>query len=511
MFLHAVFRGFHGRLLTGAGLLALSIQWAHADDLMGIYKAAEANDPKFRSAQQGVEATRQQAKQQRAGYLPSLNLELQRIETDQTVVSSDNKVFQQGNANYGTDDLSLTLSQPIFRWDRIEAWKQSRLQEDQGQARALLAGQDLQVRVAEAYFGALAARDAVILSKAELASATRQFEEADARYRRGLARRTDQLDAQARMSQVEAELMAKQNAWEDALEALRELTGATPDSLMPVARELPLAPPDPATVETWLKAAADGNLDIQVQKIAVDIADREVERQRAGHYPTLDLRFKHNDHTTDGSLFGGGSQTESDEVTLALNLPLYSGGSVWAKRKEAANKHEQAKEELERTRREVERQTRAAYQGLLSAIRRARALEQAVKAQELAVETKRRGFQAGLYTTMTVLDAEQDLYSDRYDYALARYDYLNNWIKLRRATGQLKQDDLAALNSQLVPLEQEARVDTPLSTPAEQQQAGDQAVAPVAGATAAPGTAAPAPAPATPAVPAGKPAKVPAR
>lgn len=486
MLVNAVLKGFLRPVLAGAGLFALAMPLAYAEDLMAIYQAAQANDPKFRSAQQQVQVIGQQARQQRAGYLPQIGLEVQAIDTEQTVVSSDNTVFQQGTASYGTDDLSLTLSQAIFRWDRIEAWKQSRVQEDQAEARALQAVQDLQVRVSEAYFGALAARDAVILSKAELASSTRQFEDADARYRRGLARRTDQLDAQARMAQVEAELMAKQNAWEDALEAVRELTGSTPESLMPVAREMPLAPPDPLAADDWIKASAEGNIEIQIQQMAVDIADREVERQRAGHYPTLDLRFKHNEHTTDGSLFGGGSETESDEVTLALNLPLYSGGSVWAKRKEAASKYEQSKDELERTRREVVRQTRAAYQGILSSIRRAKALEDAVKAQELAVETKRRGFQAGLYTTMTVLDAEQDLYADRYQYALARYDYLNNWIKLRRATGQLKAGDLAAVNGQLVSIEQEARVDTPLSTPAEQAQTLEAAPVPAKTPEAAP-------------------------
>lgn len=488
MFFDAAFKGKCWGVLAGSGVLLLSISTAHGEDLLGIYQSALSSDPKYRNAQQQYQVTGQQARQLRAGYLPQVSLELQLIETDQTVVSSDNQIFQQGSASYGTDDLSLSLSQAVFRWDRIEGWKQSRLQEDQAEARIVQAGQDLQLRVAEAYFGALAARDAVILSRAELASATRQYEDADARYRRGLARRTDQLDAQARMSQVEAELMAKQNAWEDALEALRELTGSTPDNLKPVSRDLQLAAPDPLAVDSWIKAATDGNIEIQIQKMAVDIADREVERQRAGHYPSLDLRFRHNERVTDGSLFGGGSETESDEVTLALNVPLYSGGSVWAKRKEAAARHEQSKEELERTRREVERQTRAAYQGILSAIRRAKALEQAVKAQELAVETKRRGFQAGLYTSTTVLDAEEDLYTDRYEFALARYDYLSNWIKLRRATGQLKQDDLAALNGQLVSLEPDATVSTPLPTPGEQAQAVEPSVTPTSASPAAPVT-----------------------
>lgn len=464
----ALKRGYWGGVVK-SGVLLLSISAAHAEDLLGIYQSALANDPKYRSAQQQYTVTGQQARQARAGYLPQINLEYQLIDTDQTVVSSDNQIFQQGTASYGTDDLSLSLSQAVFRWDRIEAWKQSRLQEDQAEARIVQAAQDLQLRVAEAYFGALAAREAVILSRAELASATRQYQDADARYRRGLARRTDQLDAQARMAQVEAELMSKQNAWEDSLEALRELTGATPESLKPVSRDLQLASPDPLAVESWISAATEGNVEIQIQKMAVDIAEREVERQRAGHYPTLDLRFRHNERVTDGSLFGGGSETESDEMTLALNLPLYSGGSVWAKRKEAAARNEQSKEELERTRREVERQTRAAYQGILSAIRRAKALEQAVKAQQLAVETKRRGFQAGLYNSMTVLDAEEDLFADLYELAVARYEYLGNWVKLRRATGQLKQEDLASLNGQLASAESEVPLAMPSTAPAGDQ------------------------------------------
>lgn len=436
-------------MLFGAVLLAATAPSASADDLQSVYLAAKANDPQFRIAQREYEAAQQQAKQLRAGALPSANLELQKIDTDQTVISSDNTVFQQGSASYGTDDLTLRLTQPIFRWDRVVGWKQSRIQEKQAEAKLALAGQELQVRVAEAYFNALSAREAVILSRAQLASATRQFEDADARYKRGLARRTDQLDAQARMAQVEAQMLSNQNAWEDALQALRELTGTAPASISPVLRDLVLAPPDPVSAEQWVRSAIEGNVELQAQQLALDVATREVERLRAGHYPTLDLSLTHTEHTTDGSLFGGGSQTENDDLTLALNVPLYAGGAVAAKRREGVARREQAREEYERLHRAVERQTRAAYQGILSSIRRSEALSQSVKAQELAVETKKKGFATGLYTSMTVLDAEEDLFADRQEYAQARYDYLVNWIKLRRAAGQLKESDITALNRQL--------------------------------------------------------------
>lgn len=425
---------------------------AGATDLLAAYDAAKKNDPRYRIALSERESLLQQAKQLRSGALPQVALEYQQTETDQTVISSDNTVFQQGSATYGTENLVLRASQPIFRWDRFVGWKQSRVQEKQAEAKLLLAAQDLQFRVAEAYFNALAARDAVILSRAQLAAAKRQFEDADARYRRGLARRTDQLDAQARMAQVEAELLANQNGWEDALEALRELMGDSPGEISPVIRDLQLAPPDPLSIDEWVKSARDGNIDLQVQRMVVDVADYEVKRSKAAHYPTLDLQLSHTQNTTDGSLFGGGSETESNDITLAFALPLYSGGGVAAKRKETVSRREQARDELVRVDRAIERQTRAAYQGIISSIRRVDALAQSVKAQELAVETKRRGFGSGLYTSMAVLDAEEDLFSDRRQYAQSRYDYLINWVKLRRAAGQLTESDIIALNRQLGPV-----------------------------------------------------------
>ena len=442
-----------GRLLIGSALL-IGVSGATiavaATDLLAAYEAAKTNDPKYRVARGEYDAALQQAKQLRSGALPQVNLEYQQTDTEQTVVSSDNTVFQQGSASYGTENLVLRASQPLFRWDRFLGWKQSRLQEKQAEARLLIAAQDLQVRVAETYFNALAARDAVILSRAQLASAKRQYEDADARYRRGLARRTDQLDAQARQAQVEAELLTNQNAWEDALEALRELMGTSPGEIVPVSRELQLAPPSPLDIDQWVTTARDGNVDLQAQRLAVHVAEREAQRSKAGHYPTLDLQLSHTENATDGSLFGGGSETESDDVTLAFNLPIYAGGSVAAKRKESAARREQSKDELMRLDRAVERQARAAFQGILSAIRRAEALSQSVKAQELAVETKQKGFGSGLYTSMTVLDAEEDLYADRRQYAQSRYDYLISWVKLRRAAGQLAETDMVALNRQLV-------------------------------------------------------------
>ena len=67
----------------------------------------------------------------------------------------------------------------------------------------------------------------------------------------------------------------------------------------------------------------------------MDVAFQEVERQQSGHYPTLDLVARSNRKETGGTLFGGGSDVETNDVMLRFNLPLYQGGYVSSRHVEA--------------------------------------------------------------------------------------------------------------------------------------------------------------------------------
>jgi outer membrane protein len=178
----------------------------------------------------------------------------------------------------------------------------------------------------------------------------------------------------------------------------------------------------------------------------VQVALTEVKRQRAGHYPTVDLVGRFNNRDTDGSLFGGGSEVETTEVLLMAKMPLYQGGYVTSRTREAHELFQATKKELVREERAVERQVRRAYQGVLGSIRRVEALGKAVEAQELTLAAKHKGFKSGLLTSIAVLDAERDLYYIRIDFATARYDYLLNSLRLKQGAGILQEQDLATMN-----------------------------------------------------------------
>lgn len=433
------------------GGLALSligvVSPVQAEGLIEIYQRALQNDPQFQAARFEHQAAVEARPQALAGLLPTLGFSYEYSDTSQDIISSDNTVFASGSTSYGTTSYTLSLTQPVFRYASIVRLGQSKAEVQRADVLLDVALQELMLRVSEAYLRALATQDQLAFARAEQAADESHFELAKGRTEMGLAPITDLHDAKARLATVQASTIEAENQLDDALQALREMTGEEVVGLLTLPRDMKLTGPEPAEIEPWVDAALQQNLTLEAQRLAVKVAEKEVVRQRAGHYPTLDLIGSFNNEETDGTLFGGGSEVETQELMLQLNVPLYAGGMVNSLTRQALSLERKAAQDLVREVRAVMRQARSAYLGVQSAISRVQALEQGVVSQNLALEAKREGFRSGLYTGLAVLDAERDLYQAKQDYALARYDYLLNSLRLKQAAGTLKYDDLAQVGA----------------------------------------------------------------
>nr|WP_232055190.1 TolC family protein [Vibrio taketomensis] len=140
---------------------------------------------------------------------------------------------------------------------------------------------------------------------------------------------------------------------------------------------------------------------------------------------------------------------DTTTVMLQLNVPLYAGGAVSSKVRETENLFSKSKDELEQAWRNTARETRSAYTSVNSAISKVKALRKSVEAYELAVEVKQQSFASGVTSSVTVLDAVRDLFIARTEYSAARYDYLYNNLRLKRAVGTLTEFDLQQINNAL--------------------------------------------------------------
>ena len=133
-------------------------------------------------------------------------------------------------------------------------------------------------------------------------------------------------------------------------------------------------------------------------------------------------------------------------MRFELNLPLYQGGLLRSRIREATLLHQRALQEQQGLAGEVERLTRAAYWGVIGAIGQVEALRQSVLSLELAMAARQDGFEAGLLPSQEVVDGVRDLYVVRRDYARARYGYILNSLRLKQIVGTLDESDLIAIN-----------------------------------------------------------------
>jgi len=418
---------------------------AFAENLRDIYQLAKNNDPQFKAAQAGYRADAESRSQARSALLPQINATVYKTDhRNESIVPAP-----ASTTDYESNGYTLTLNQSIYHHEYY-------LQLDQADAKVAAATsqlheaeQDLILRVAQNYFDVQNAIDSRVFARAEKKAISEQLQQARQRFNVGLTAITDVHEAQARYDQSVAQDILAENQLAISLEALRALTGQAHEHLQPLAKSSPLVVPQPQDVNSWVEMALSQNLPLKVSQKNLQIARDEVSRQRAGHYPTLDLIAQQiSTEVDDGPLFG---TTEDDDtsISLQLNVPIFSGGNTSSKTREAAHRYQQAKENHEKTRRETERLARNAYLSVVANISQVKALKQALASSSIALEATQAGFEVGTRTAVDVLDSQRELFLAKRNYAKARYDYILETLRLKQAAGLLTEQDVFQINNWL--------------------------------------------------------------
>ncbi|MGH8584989.1 MAG: TolC family protein [Gammaproteobacteria bacterium] len=273
------------------------------------------------------------------------------------------------------------------------------------------------------------------------------MEETRQRFDVGLIAITDVEEAQAGYDLSVAQEIEARNLLEDAHEALHEVIGEDPGAIAKLREQIPLLSPEPADIEAWADQALVQNLRVATASAAVDTARDEIDRQAAGHFPTLDLVGRHGFDTTGGRFAGlGNVETDGTAIGLELAVPIFSGGAVVSQTREAAERHQQAIEQMEQARRETYRRTRVAFLRRHGGDQPHQGLEAGGAVQRgLGVLYPGR-VEVGTRTAVDVVVTERALFGARRDYARARYNYLLDTLRLKFAAGTLTSGDLAAVN-----------------------------------------------------------------
>lgn len=419
-----------------------------AQDLIAVYALALENDPTLKAAYANRQAVGESKDQSIAQMLPAVTGSLSTSKnwlSNEKGFGASSIVSGSGAQQFYNNQFSLNLVQPVFHFDHWVQLSQSDNQIAQAEAQYQAEVQNLMFRTAKAYFDVLSALDNVTFRKAEKKSIGRQLEQAQQRFKVGLIAITDVYEAQAGFDQSTSDVIAAENEVDNAKEKLREIIGAgNAANLAFLGDKLPLIEPQPTDIEEWSKNAILNNLNVIAAINDTEVIKKTIELQRSGHYPTLDIVGSYG-LTDNNSTFGLRGNRQS--IGLQLNVPLFEGGAVNSRTRQAQYQFTQAQDQLIATKRSVNRQVKDAYRGVISSISRVKALHAAVVSGESSLEATEAGFDVGTRTMVDVLAATRNLFDAKTKYSRTRYDYILNGLALKQAASSLSKKDLEVINN----------------------------------------------------------------
>ena len=430
------------RLLSALIVMSFS-GFASAENLLDIYRQAQEKDPQLLESKAQRDAAFEKINEAQAANLPQINLGAD---------LNYQKTNQDDKQTAGTAGASLGLSQAIYRRSN---WINSDISEKQATQTDVAYNyekQSLIVRTSDAYFSVLAAKDTLEYVNANLDALKRQLDETQQRYNVGMTAITDVHEAKAAYDLASADVITAENNLTNSYEGLRQLTGTEHKQLdlLDTKRFTPVALNEGS--DNWMKLAEENNLQLHQQRIAKDIAKQQIDLAQTGNDPTLDLGANlgstYTDYKNSGTGYDDGT-LNSGNIGFKFNLPLYTGGAVDSRVKQAQFNYVSASEALEKSHRSIQADLYRNYNDVNAAIGTVRAYQQSVISAESALTATRAGYEVGTRTIVDLLDATRNLYSAKQQLSAARYNYILKRLQLKQIAGNLQEQDLVEVNSGL--------------------------------------------------------------
>ena len=426
---------------------------ALAVDLVGVHDLAVKNDPQLQAAAYRKEATGENQRQAWSNLLPTLSAGAAMNKGNSETSIAGTLV---DDSDVDNESYRLDLRQSLYAQSNYENLDIARGQVSQAEATYNIVYQGFLVRVAGGYFGVLTAQDGVIFAEAEERALQRQFEQAEQRFEVGLTAVTDVHEARASYDNARARAIVSKNSLADAKEALYELTGQYFNDYDPLQEVLPLVKPLPENPVEWVDIAMQYNPSVISAHMGVEIADSTLRLQRSGHYPSLDLVASYSNFTNNEFIIRDDFQrpiattdleNKGKSIGLQLSVPIYQGGVVSSRTRQARYTLNAVNEDLDRQQRAVVRNTNNAYRAVIAGIEQVGAFGQAMISAESALEATQAGFEVGTRTIVDVLIAQQRYFQAQRDNSLARHTYIVDHLRLKAAAGVLAEADLQKVNS----------------------------------------------------------------
>ena len=423
-----------------------------SESLLDIYNEALENDPTYKAAEYSYLADKELKIQGRAALLPSITLS---GSTNWNEYYQNKELQQQ----YNSFSSSARVSQPLFRLDTWFQYRQSQSLTDAAEADFAYEQQNLLVRTAELYFGVLRAIDNLNAAISEEKAIKKQLDQAKQRFEVGLSAITGVQEAQLAFDLSKASRIRTEGSLYSARESLNALIGREIFSLNELGDGLLIELPTPNSKEKWVELALENNYQLKAAYLRKKAAKSSARSVASNHLPKIDIvgsqsesetnQFNYEGFNIDGQGIPVPSVTGRRNYAIQLSMPIFQGGAVNSRRKQAYSQYERANENTLFTERRIIQEVRSQFSNVLTLVANVNAQKQAVVSATSALEATQVGYKVGTRNVVDLLQAEKNLYSAEKNLANAKYDYILSNLKLALASGTITPADIVKINNLL--------------------------------------------------------------
>lgn len=367
-------------------------------DLKGVLSVTYVNNPALRAARSELKATREKLSQALSGWQPTIS-----ADGHVTYSDVDGSNFG-GGGNTTAKGMSLSLNQPLFSGGRTLAQTKAAKYTIQAQAAFLAAKeQDILLEAVTAYMDVL--KDAALLDLSENNKdvIARQLEATQDRFEVGELTKTDVAQAEARLARAESNTIGARGDLNASKARFASVTGLEPWTLEQPLVVLPI----PETLEEATSVADQSNPAILFALNAHRAAEEDIDNVFGELLPNLDL-FSSWSKTWDPSP-GLIDKQVSQEVGVSASIPLYSGGAVRSRVRQAQHIANQKFIEVADARRQTREAVVSGWEKLQAARGEIRSRQAQVKASKVAQEGVHAEAELGSRTVLDSLDSDQEL------------------------------------------------------------------------------------------------------
>jgi outer membrane protein len=410
-----------------------------------IHIAVEQN-PEIKAARFQVDAVKSNAIKAQSGFYPQLNFAQSFNRTTNPMWAFGTKLNQAAITQGDFDPSRLNDPDPInnftsnfsVSWSVFEGgrtklgWEQAKQHLSVASLALERTRQNVISQTAKAYVGLVLAQKNIMVTKQALETSNANLNMIRSRYNNGFVVKSDLLRANVHIADLEQQLLLSESRFKINEAMLNASMGSGEASPLNPVTPLSIGSEISETIENWINTALSKRPEMENLHLEEEIAKKEVEKSRAGHYPDINLVGNYEINSEDFS-----DSADNYTIGAVMRVNIFSGNRITEETKAAKYLLSRVQEMQKSIELGIKVQVREAFLNAKSARKRIDVAKTAVDQAEEGLRIVKNRYNNGLLTIVGLLDAELARQQAHTNYFKALHDYKVARIELKLAAGIL--------------------------------------------------------------------------